>query len=104
MSVKRIWAGLETEHPHSGRLIIPAVSITVTLSQQKSAAILFPYEDACVEKAAYVTRAPLALCFAVSMIANVHAETIAAGTVVTVRTDTDIDTRDTGHGGAFTQV
>jgi outer membrane lipoprotein SlyB len=49
-------------------------------------------------------RALPALCFAAGMITNVHAETIAAGTVVTVRTDTDIDTRDTGNGRVYSGV
>src|SRR5690349_6511959 len=45
-----------------------------------------------------------ALCFAAGIITNVHAETIAAGTVVTVRTDTDIDTRDTASGRVYSGV
>jgi hypothetical protein len=49
-------------------------------------------------------RALAALCFAAGMITNIHAETIAAGTVVTVRTDTDIDARDTGNGRVYSGV
>ena len=49
-------------------------------------------------------RALAALFFAMGMIINVHAETIAAGTVVTVRTDTDIDAKDTGNGRVYSGV
>jgi hypothetical protein len=49
-------------------------------------------------------RALAALCFAAGTITNIHAETIASGTVVTVRTDTDIDTRDTGNGRVYSGV
>jgi hypothetical protein len=54
-------------------------------------------------KARLFKRALPALCVAAGMIANVHAETIAAGTVVTVRTDTDIDTR-AGNGRVYSGV
>ena len=49
-------------------------------------------------------RALVTLCFATGMITNSHAETIAAGTVVTVRTDTDIDARDTSGGRVYSGV
>jgi hypothetical protein len=49
-------------------------------------------------------RALASLCFAAATITNIHAETIAAGTVVTVRTDTDIDARDTGNGRVYSGV
>jgi outer membrane lipoprotein SlyB len=38
------------------------------------------------------------------IITSIHAETIAAGTVVSVRTDTDIEARDTGNGRVYPGV
>ncbi|MBV8828756.1 MAG: hypothetical protein JO108_05960 [Acidobacteriaceae bacterium] len=47
------------------------------------------------------SRILLGLCIAVGFITAVRAETIAAGTVITVRADTDIEARDTGNGRVY---
>ena len=43
-------------------------------------------------------------CLALGMIANLHAETIAAGTTIPVRTNTTIDARDAGQGRIYSGV
>ena len=43
----------------------------------------------------------LGMCLALGGITGMHANTIAAGTVITVRTDTGIDARDTGNGRVY---
>jgi hypothetical protein len=46
----------------------------------------------------------LGLCFAVCIVAGMRAETIAAGTVIDVRTVTQIDARDTVNGRVYPGV
>jgi hypothetical protein len=50
------------------------------------------------------SRILLGLYFAVGIVTNIRAETIAAGTVVAIRTDTAIDARDTGNGRVYPGV
>jgi len=50
------------------------------------------------------SRIILGLCLTLGAITNIHAETIAAGTVIPVRTDTEIDARDTGNGRVYSGV
>ena len=40
-------------------------------------------------------------CLALGIIANIHAETIPAGTTIPVRTNSTIDARDTGNGRVY---
>jgi hypothetical protein len=50
------------------------------------------------------SRLAFGLCLALSAITSIRAETIAAGTVITVRTDTDINARDTESGRVYSGV
>jgi hypothetical protein len=44
------------------------------------------------------------LCLALGIIANIHGETIPAGTTIPVRTNTTIDARETGTGRVYSGV
>ena len=43
-------------------------------------------------------------CLALGIIANIHAETIPAGTTIPVRTNSTIDARDTGNGRVYSGI
>ncbi|HYZ83697.1 MAG TPA: hypothetical protein VE621_04820, partial [Bryobacteraceae bacterium] len=50
------------------------------------------------------SRILLGLCVGMGIVTSMHAETIAAGTAIAVRTDTQIDARDTGKGRVYPGV
>ena len=43
----------------------------------------------------------IGLCVATGIVTSIRAETIAAGTVIAVRTNTQIDARDTSNGRVY---
>jgi len=44
------------------------------------------------------------LCFALYAVSGIHAETIAAGTTIDVRTNDVIDARDAGNGRVYSSL